>query len=466
MNEQQQQWSLTETDLASFSEDVEYLWSSSSSTIPVLNTPPSAFEFYRDFVSQSLPCIIRGTFPSSSSTNGDNENGNSTSYKRLTLDDLVNISRMKRTEHERETETMLTVDVTPDGHGDCVRLCDCTVHDNMNNNKTTTVTKKIFVKPEQKRMSIEDFRTKLRRQKEKKIRDRNNIEPKSYPIVENAEWQKRQSTKQEEAKVEQQQTQETKSTQNDQVSENNTIDDEVLYYSLQNDCLRKELGNVFQDLFPKTFDFVQNGVFGSDSPEAINLWIGNELSVSAMHKDPYENLFYVLSGEKVFWLCPPADLPFLYEREFEQGCFCSVDSDKKEWVVIPEYHDMSPKNTTDLNTATATSISGTVPSKVRWIEPDISIYLNEKETKNTIDTTTSTLSSSSSSYEKTYPLLKHTHPIKIHVKEGEMLYLPALWFHRVSQTCETVGLNYWYDMRFDSRWCYFNLLDKISHKTE
>ena len=41
----------------------------------------------------------------------------------------------------------------------------------------------------------------------------------------------------------------------------------------------------------------------------------------------------------------------------------------------------------------------------------------------------------------------------------EMLYLPSLWYHRVTQTRETVAVNYWYDMRFDSpHWCYFNFM--------
>jgi jumonji domain-containing protein 7 len=60
------------------------------------------------------------------------------------------------------------------------------------------------------------------------------------------------------------------------------------------------------------------------------------------------------------------------------------------------------------------------------------------------------------------PLLSLTHPRRVHVKAGEMLYLPALWFHQVTQTCETVGINYWYDMQFDSpNWCYFNLLQQL-----
>merc|ERR1719474_717486 len=44
-------------------------------------------------------------------------------------------------------------------------------------------------------------------------------------------------------------------------------------------------------------------------------------------------------------------------------------------------------------------------------------------------------------------------PIKVTVKKGETLYLPALWYHQVSQKGEegrTVAVNFWYDMCFDS----------------
>ena len=74
----------------------------------------------------------------------------------------------------------------------------------------------------------------------------------------------------------------------------------VVYYSRQNDCLRTEMANLFHStLIPSTFNFAE-GAFNTGPPEAINLWIGNECSVSSIHKDHYENLFYVCSGEDWF----------------------------------------------------------------------------------------------------------------------------------------------------------------------
>lgn len=42
-------------------------------------------------------------------------------------------------------------------------------------------------------------------------------------------------------------------------------------------------------------------------PEAINIWIGNEQSVTSTHRDPYENLYLVLRGSKTFTLWAPVD---------------------------------------------------------------------------------------------------------------------------------------------------------------
>ena len=43
-------------------------------------------------------------------------------------------------------------------------------------------------------------------------------------------------------------------------------------------------------------------------PDAVNLWIGDEVSTTALHKDPYHNLYCVLQGSKTFTLFPPTEL--------------------------------------------------------------------------------------------------------------------------------------------------------------
>ena len=55
------------------------------------------------------------------------------------------------------------------------------------------------------------------------------------------------------------------------------------------------------------------------APDAVNLWLGNRRSLSALHQDSYENLYAVVSGHKTFLLFPPTDLYWLDERTVPVG---------------------------------------------------------------------------------------------------------------------------------------------------
>jgi hypothetical protein len=124
--------------LESFSDDVKHLWSPRS--VPVLERPPSSMSFLRDYVSKSTPCIIRNAMLSQSSE-----------CLSVTLDDLV----------ERcQEELVMTVDVTPDGHGDCVRTV-----------KDGETQKRMFVKPQEQEMTISEFRDRLRLGQQEKSRE-------------------------------------------------------------------------------------------------------------------------------------------------------------------------------------------------------------------------------------------------------------------------------------------------------
>ena len=73
-------------------------------------------------------------------------------------------------------------------------------------------------------------------------------------------------------------------------------------------------------------------VCGND-PEAVNLWIGDDRSVSSCHKDPYENFYVVVRGEKIFTLLPPASAPFLHETDFPAATYIRKSDGKLEAVL-------------------------------------------------------------------------------------------------------------------------------------
>lgn len=443
----------THENLASFHEDVQYLW---CSDIPVYENPPSALHFLRNHVALSRPCIIRNSILASGDTQRAADDNAATSEEMegkvpltMTLDDLVQFFpnvREDRNDGANDTPPRdsqlptLCVDVTPDGHGDCLRRV-ATVDGNISEEE-----EKVFVKPLELEMSLSDFCSRLRKGRAKQHSREDILEK----IFESSCDDNRKEA--------------------DRASEydENFFEECVLYYSRQNDCLRQELSPLWNlkrhsngdiddanvpFVFPRTFPWAEEAFFGDSDgrvgPDAVNLWMGDERAVSAMHKDHYENLFYVLSGEKVFGLCPPSDTPFLYEREVLSGRFRAFrgceDQDKDEhpqntkWCVsLDRVEEENDTNSTEQH------------SKVHWIATDLFREHLDRQ-----------------SHDKNFPLSKYAHPITIKVRAGELLYLPSLWFHRVTQTEETVGINYWYDMNFESpMWCYFHFLQQLQSQTK
>jgi jumonji domain-containing protein 7 len=400
----------TSETLDSLHEDVQYLWSCSD--IPVYEEPPSALHFLRNHVAVSRPCIIRNAILDQC------RRDEPATPLHLTLDDL-----MERLESHEESSSLspLCVDVTPDGHGDCLRKVDL---DNDN--------QKVFVKPMEREISFSDFCRYLREGRVKQQIQDNSQTNSLGRVFENSP---------------------SDSNRTGEDDNDDFLEDCVLYYSRQNDCLRQELSPLWNlkkkpsiddsFLFPRSFPWAEEAFFGrtgtDTQPDAVNLWMGDERAVSAMHKDHYENLFYVLSGEKVFGLCPPSDAPFLYEREVLAGRFQRAPSQgdpQHQWSVVLDQDDASDE----------TSNQNGRYSKVHWIATDLFGRDSNPQSSN----------------DEEFPLSKYAHPVTVRVRAGELLYLPSLWFHRVTQTCETIGMNYWYDMNFESPlWCYFHFLQQL-----
>jgi len=425
-----------EDAFAVLSDDVSGLW---CRPVAVLESPPDSFTFLRDFVQPNVPCIIKNAIPAT---------GGTTKPLTLTLDEII--------PHVGGEDAKVTVDVSPDGHGDCIRSVFEESHESC---QVRHRLRRMFVKPHEENMKIGRFRDLLRRRGRSgdnratclhnemngnaaavvpKI-DCNGLEV--FPLRHHSNCC---------ADV-------IEHDPRSLYDEARPTHPPVVYYSRQNDCLRTEFSKLFSTrIFPPTVPFAERA-FGTGPPDAINLWIGNERSVSSMHKDHYENLFYVCSGQKEFVLCPPADVAFLHEGEFSTGTFRPAschDAAKEGGYRGPPNGDPTWIVAADIDVGGDIAEGGPNQSSEgnkRWIEPDIEKFIEK-----------SSDGDDNNQEDMDFPLLSKAHPVKVLVSEGEMLYIPSLWYHRVTQTCETVGINYWFDMKFNHPlWCYFNFLQQL-----
>lgn len=185
--------------------------------------------------------------------------------------------------------------------------------------------------------------------------------------------------------------------------------------------IQKQNGN-FTDEFSEIIDDAETDIrwateaFGKH-PDAVNFWMGDCRAVTSLHKDHYENLYCVISGEKTFTLYPPTDMPYIPHKNYKVARYQQNKSNKFEIV----------------NEQTWCS-RDTIP----WIPVD---PLNPD-------------------YE-TYPKFAKARAVSCTVKKGDLLYLPSLWFHHVQQTQGTIAINFWYDMEYDIKYTYFKFLEKL-----
>ncbi|KAI0314457.1 Clavaminate synthase-like protein [Amylostereum chailletii] len=146
------------------------------------------------------------------------------------------------------------------------------------------------------------------------------------------------------------------------------------------------------------------------TPDAVNLWIGNDRSTTSIHSDPYENIYHVVRGCKIFTLLPPTEGWCLQERLYPHATYSRDDCGTL--VLTPS---------TDIDS-------------IRWS----SVLHPERERV----------------------LPSSAHPITIMVHAGETMYLPAGWWHHVQQRGDiTIALNWWYDIEPEGMsWVWLSLL--------
>lgn len=190
-------------------------------------------------------------------------------------------------------------------------------------------------------------------------------------------------------------------------------DGPVRYLQLQNGSLNLEFQKLSSDVDSHGLGWA-NSVFGEEV--LTNIWIGNHLSTTSLHHDPYENIYCQIKGSKIFTLYPPTNYHFLNEKSYPAARY-RTSGGAESSLTLKICRD---------------SDSSSVP----WLSPPAELPPQATQ-------------------------------FEITLLAGECLYLPALWFHKVQQIDDPEGLcvavNYWYDLDYSSDlWIQWKFMRKIS----
>ena len=137
------------------------------------------------------------------------------------------------------------------------------------------------------------------------------------------------------------------------------------------------------------------------------------LNTIAAHKDPYENIYCVVRGYKDITLFPPTDMPWLRYKSCRPAKY-----------VMGEKHSFQVEELDE--------------PLVPWIAVD---PLNPDLEQ--------------------FPEFVNASPVRLRLHAGDLLYLPSQWFHHLSQSQGCVAVNFWYDMQFDSKYVYNQMLSNL-----
>lgn len=201
---------------------------------------------------------------------------------------------------------------------------------------------------------------------------------------------------------------------------------EVLYCSAQNDSLRTDFAAVAGDV-PRSLPWAE-AAFGAP-PEATNLWLGDGRSATSLHADPYENVYALLFGEKRFLLRPPEDghllgvepLPVVrWARRRGAG---GGGGGPAGWAAEPEAGAGAVRWARDpCDEPGPAAAAPPSPPSSACVPP----------------------------------------PAEVVLRPGEVLYIPAFWWHRVEQRGVTLAVNFWHEAALDGRAAARAMVDALA----
>ncbi|KAI0485913.1 hypothetical protein KFK09_029432 [Dendrobium nobile] len=182
------------------------------------------------------------------------------------------------------------------------------------------------------------------------------------------------------------------------------IDGPVKYCQTQNDNLRGEYLALMADV-PASIAFAHVAL--DRKPDAVNFWLGDGASTTALHRDNYENIYAQIRGKKHFLLMAPVIAPCVEERSLPLARYenCGDGGDEKA-----DY-----------------GMKAVVQQPVQYVPVPTWDPLKHSKPPNSLG--------------------EHLTTYKVDLEEGDMMYLPAMWYHHVRQTGGSEGfscsVNYW-----------------------
>eukprot|EP00967_Tisochrysis_lutea_P103919 scaffold157274_cov22-Tisochrysis_lutea.AAC.1 len=239
----------------------------------------------------------------------------------------------------------------------------------------------------------------------------------------------------------------------------------VHYASHQDSSLHTDFMELAEDFAPSIA--WADAAFGN-VPAATNIWIGENAARTTVHADLFDNLYLVVTGEKHFTLLPPDEGIRLERRQYRAATYSREASSHVPKQAMPGFRcggsldalaesigrsKLTACITSDRASGAAND-SGASPATNAddWAETgsrdDLVLHLDDPPRMvwwSPID-----IESEQADEE--------LEPIHAVVRRGELLYIPKLWWHAVSQNApegsSTVALNFWYeDSSEETRTC-------------
>lgn len=176
------------------------------------------------------------------------------------------------------------------------------------------------------------------------------------------------------------------------------------YMQSQDDNRNKEFSHLPETLIPKSLKIPESKLLGPI--EAVNLWIGGGGTTSRLHNDNYDNIYVQLRGTKRIWLIPPAEVDATQERFLEAATY-RLENDE--------------------------------------------LILKRDEPRSTVLFPTC---------DPRCPDFKPTTMFMVDLNPGQVLFMPALWYHQIEIMDDNlnVSVNYWHTPNPSDAWANWDFL--------